>query len=135
MPVVPPELGVGSLERGVTVGLGLLDTALPLYQLLVLNNAFTILRVVDGLSADSWRVRWRRVMRTRFGGSSWTGCAGTSSWILHSCINILAVTSEFLSTYWPWRRLLLSIWLCGIVEELMSELVEFALCLWSPVSE
>jgi hypothetical protein len=26
MPVVPPELGVGSLERGVTVGLGLLDT-------------------------------------------------------------------------------------------------------------
>ncbi|KAH8643784.1 hypothetical protein IG631_01247 [Alternaria alternata] len=96
MPVVPPELGVGSLERGVTVGLGLLDTALPLYQLLVLNNAFTILRVVDGLSADSWRVRWRRVMRTRFGGSSWTGCAGTSSWILHSCINILAVTSEFL---------------------------------------
>jgi hypothetical protein len=53
MPVVPPELGVGSLERGVTVGLGLLDTALPLYQLLVLNNAFTILRVVDGLSADS----------------------------------------------------------------------------------
>lgn len=34
MPVVPPELGVGSLERGVTVGLGLLDTVLPLHQLL-----------------------------------------------------------------------------------------------------
>ena len=29
MPVVPPELGVGSLERGVTVGLRLLDTVIP----------------------------------------------------------------------------------------------------------
>ena len=29
MPVVPPELGVGALERGVTVSLGLLDTAMP----------------------------------------------------------------------------------------------------------
>ena len=27
--MVPPELGVGTLERGVTVSLGLLDTALP----------------------------------------------------------------------------------------------------------
>ena len=26
MPVIPSELGVGSLERGVSVGLGLLDT-------------------------------------------------------------------------------------------------------------
>ena len=26
MPVVPSELGVGALERGVTVSLGLLDT-------------------------------------------------------------------------------------------------------------
>jgi len=29
MPVVPPELGVGTLERGVTVGLRLLDTVMP----------------------------------------------------------------------------------------------------------
>ena len=29
MPMVPPELGVGSLERGVTVGLRLLDTVIP----------------------------------------------------------------------------------------------------------
>lgn len=28
MPVVPPELGVGSLERRVTVGLRLLDTVM-----------------------------------------------------------------------------------------------------------
>jgi hypothetical protein len=34
MPVVPPELGVGALERGVTVGLRLLDTAVPYYQLM-----------------------------------------------------------------------------------------------------
>jgi hypothetical protein len=35
MPVVPPELGVGALERGVTVGLRLLDTVFPSYQLLL----------------------------------------------------------------------------------------------------
>lgn len=29
MSVVPSELGVGTLERRVTVSLGLLDTALP----------------------------------------------------------------------------------------------------------
>jgi len=29
MPVVPPELGVGTLERGVTVSLRLLDTVVP----------------------------------------------------------------------------------------------------------
>ena len=32
MPVVPSELGVGALERGVTVRLRLFDTALPLRQ-------------------------------------------------------------------------------------------------------
>jgi hypothetical protein len=30
MPVVPPELGVGSLERGVSVRFGLLDTVAKL---------------------------------------------------------------------------------------------------------
>jgi len=39
MPVVPPELGVGSLERGVTVGLGLLDTvSVVLLGLVVLGR-------------------------------------------------------------------------------------------------
>jgi len=28
-------------------------------------------------------------MRTRFGGSSWTGCAETSSWILRDCVSFL----------------------------------------------
>ena len=32
MPVVPPELGVGTLERRVTVRLRLLDTVLPQRQ-------------------------------------------------------------------------------------------------------
>jgi len=37
--VVPPELGVGSLERGVTVGLGLLDTvSVVLLGLVVLGR-------------------------------------------------------------------------------------------------
>jgi hypothetical protein len=51
-----------------------------------------IVRVVDEQSADRWRARCRRVMRTRFGGSSWTDCAGTSSWILRSFISILAMS-------------------------------------------
>jgi len=38
--VVPSELGVGALERGVTVRLGLLDTAQPPRQSLHLHSTF-----------------------------------------------------------------------------------------------
>jgi hypothetical protein len=31
-------------------------------------------------------------MRTRYGGSSWTGCAGTSSWILRSSVSTIAIS-------------------------------------------
>ena len=40
MPVVPSELGVGALERGVTVRLGLFDTAQPPRQSLHLHSTF-----------------------------------------------------------------------------------------------
>lgn len=52
MPVVPSELGVGALERRVTAGLGLLDTAvghLISYRLpLIVQSRATLLRFRAG---------------------------------------------------------------------------------------
>jgi hypothetical protein len=58
MPVVPPELGVGSLERGVTVGLRLLDTAMPSISCCSQIYASISIRSeeMDGPSGGSWRV-------------------------------------------------------------------------------
>jgi hypothetical protein len=52
MPVVPPELGVGALERGVTVGLRLLDTALSSNQLL-LSIVYRLLLAMEKMEASS----------------------------------------------------------------------------------
>jgi len=71
MSVVSPELGVGSLERRVPGGLGLLDAAVVLvsHSVLILWSHPRKARCLDN-------------RRTRSGEPSCSGCAETSSWTL-----------------------------------------------------
>lgn len=80
MPVVSPELGVGAFERGVAVGLGLLDaveSAMSATSSIHLSIAAQLL---------FWCVRGPCTVggRTRSCAPSSPDCAGTSSSILRS---------------------------------------------------
>ena len=46
---------------------------------------------------ESWRACSGKRMRTRFGGSSWTGCAETSSWILRIAVSTVQYLRRFLA--------------------------------------
>lgn len=108
VPVVPPELGVDTLERGVAVGLGLLDTVSRNGSERVRFHSAKIRWNAGGARRRrSWIARRLEVMRTRYGEPSWTGCAETSSWTLRSsilvrkhrslyAINLLAMATDFL---------------------------------------
>jgi hypothetical protein len=108
MPVVPPELGVGTLERGVPVRLGLLDTTLPPCQSLYSFIERRAPWLVDKRWAPVRMRGGRRVMRTRSCGSWPTGYAETSSWILRIESARNNSCPSRLYTYWPWRRLCVS---------------------------
>lgn len=86
MPVVPSELGVGALERRITVSFRLLDTA-SRCQLSCPNIQSCTHRgqATEGIKRLLELVRCRRRgnMRTRSCGSSSTGCAETSSLTLY----------------------------------------------------
>jgi hypothetical protein len=106
MLVVATELGVGTLERRVSVGLGLVDTVC----------AFALVSSISDMSYPPSgvyfigavpRSRWSVVggaLRTRSCEPSCSGCAETSSLTLR----IISTPSNFCaqrdSTYWPWRR-------------------------------
>ena len=86
MPMVAAELGVGALERRVTVSLRLLDTAVPSCQLCHPSSQ-QALRCAEGQSAIDVgsRALEAESVRTRSCGSSSTGCAETSSLTLSCC--------------------------------------------------
>lgn len=91
MSVVSSELGVGTLERGISVGLWLLDAVLK-------RN--TLVDDVHKMQASNPA---QIGSPTRFGEPSWLGCAETSSWIL---AEVRRRPFIFLrgATYWPSRR-------------------------------
>ena len=86
MPVVTAELGVGALERRVTVSLRLLDTATPSCQLCHPSSerASRCVEGVDAIDVRSCALE-AECVRTRSCGSSSTGCAETSSLTLNCC--------------------------------------------------
>lgn len=67
MPMVPSELGVGSLERRITVRLGLLDTKLPTHQSFVHHD-------IEYLFASECGSSCRRLYRAHSGSSRGRGC-------------------------------------------------------------
>lgn len=91
MSVVPSELGVNTLERGVTVRLWLLDTVHPKPLAIVLSLVLHAIIVVPASTEarNPWSFQSRRFIsvcgefgHTRCGGLSCSGSPGTSSWTL-----------------------------------------------------
>jgi hypothetical protein len=85
MPVVAAELGVGALERRVTVSLRLLDTAGHHVSMpSLVHFARRSMHGAGAIGVGSCALETGSV-RTRSCGSSSTGCAETSSLTLRCC--------------------------------------------------
>lgn len=69
-------------------------------------------------------VRQVEVVRTRYGETSWTGCAGTSSWTLRSVLSARWSIALSQLTYWPWRLILL----CSVVGMAFDVVIRLDVC-------